>query len=158
MLKPLLVCFVLWQVCLGANLAAFEIEFEKESAQDGNTCKEWQSELHSAYDEVAELAAASMKDLQVVSQKRPDKGNLKDYENWNRIDRNLMQFFGFSVDEKKPDPNSGYLKDVLGKNLDRLLATEHRLIFIRMVRFNCSSRRFQANGRDIQGFQGRASL
>lgn len=126
MLKPLLVLFVLWQVCLGANLAAFEIEFDKKAAQDGNSCEDWRPELQSAYDEVAELVAAAMKDLQVVSQKRPDKGHLKDYENWNRIDRNLEQFFGFSVDENKPDPNSGYLKDVLGKSLDRLRATDVR--------------------------------
>lgn len=68
-----------------------------------------------------------MRDRQVGGQRRPDKGDLKDYENWNGIDRNLIQFFGFSVDENKPDPKYRYLRDVFSNSLDRLSATEHRL-------------------------------
>lgn len=119
--RALLLFFFLWQVCRGADLAAFDVEFGKSPSEDGNSCQQWRSQLQSAYDEVAELVAAAIKDLKVVSEKRPDGGDLTDegrrreFENWNRIDRNLMQFFGFSIDVNSPDPNSGYLKDVLGR-------------------------------------------
>lgn len=146
--RALFLFLVLWQVCRGADLAAFEIEFDKrpdkppnnpdgspppKDSWDGNSCQKWRIQLQSAYNEAAELVAAAIKDIEVVSKARPDGGDLKDeksrrdYENWNRIDRNLLEFFGFSVNVNNPDPNSGYLKEVLGKSPDQFRATKHRL-------------------------------
>lgn len=116
-----LTLFVLFclAVCRAADLARpWDIELTKGPSEEPNTCQNWRDVVQRAYDEVETLVDAALRDLKIVREKRPDwatdNDGRKKYENWNRIDRNLQTFFGFSMDPEEPDADSEYMKNILG--------------------------------------------
>ena len=107
------------EICLAADLARpWDIELTKSPSEEPNTCQNWADVVQRAYNEVETLVDAALRDLKIVREKRPDwatdDNGRRKYENWNRIDRNLQTFFGFSMDPEEPDADSEYMKKILG--------------------------------------------
>ncbi|KAI9167985.1 hypothetical protein HJFPF1_04128 [Paramyrothecium foliicola] len=131
----MLLLFLFLGLCWGADLSGpWQIELQEGPDVEPNSCREWSTQLQQAYDEAAVLVEAALRDLAVVREKRPDWGTDDDtrrkYENWNRIDRNLLQFFGFTMDPENPDPDSEYMRKLLDvlEPMDRTLrGSEHHL-------------------------------
>lgn len=107
------VLLLLLHLCLGANIEGpWDIDF---TTKRPHSCRLWAGEIRRAYDEAAEMAEAAVRDLDLVTGKRPDfsNNNRRDYETWQKVERTMLNFFGFTrAPDDSGEDDDDYMKKV----------------------------------------------
>ncbi|EEU34516.1 uncharacterized protein NECHADRAFT_88018 [Fusarium vanettenii 77-13-4] len=77
------------------------------------SCAPYYTDIERAYGDVSKMVAKTVKDLEIVLEKRPGKKPIKNQKTWDRIGRAMGPMFGFVPDPNKVETfQDNYWKDL----------------------------------------------